>query len=489
MAYKDLRDWLKQAEELGEVVRLEGIHWELEASAAATMTNKVIVFDKVPGYPPGHRLVTNLAKTTLKRFFLTSGWSTEARGLALTKAWMERMREFKPCPPKTVEGGPVMENIQTGKDVDLFKFPVPRGHEKEGGRYIGSADCVIVRDPDTGRVNLGTYRMQVHDRSTVGINFQESKDARIIMDKYHQQGKPCPVVALVGVDPALFKTATSHLVNVGGLEDLDFVGWLKGQPEEVFAGKYTGLPIPAHAEIALEGEIPVGKTRPEGPFTEWCGMSLKKDLPFIEVKTVYHRDNPILTVTLGREVKPPGPEGLRMEFHSSAIIWDEMEKAGVRGIRGVARYGTRLTVVSLHNLYAGHSRQAGLVASQVHAGANSTSYVIVVDADIDPTDIQAVVWAMVNRVEPKRAIQMLEYCCTDHLGIMSPEAEQKQEPPLRKGGFYVSRAIIDTCRPVEWDPAWHQDVVISQELKEKVRQKCGALLSDEGSAAKLPRKR
>ena len=95
--------------------------------------------------------------------------------------------------------------------------------------------------------------MEAHDNKTLGIHASEGKDGRIILDKYKAMGKPCPVIAMVGIDPATFFSSIYHVVHLGGVTELDFLGWLKGRPEEVFPGEYTGLPILARAEIAIEG--------------------------------------------------------------------------------------------------------------------------------------------------------------------------------------------------------------------------------------------
>lgn len=476
MAYRDLREWLTQVEEAGELVRLEGVHWDLEASAVCSQTEKAVLFDKFPGYPPGYRLLGRGRREGLKRFFITAGWSSDLRGVALTRAWKERLKEFKPAPPTTVAEGPIKENIFRGSEVNALKFPAPRAFDREGGRYIGTHHTVITRDPETGRVNLGTYRMQLHDEKTLGIHASEGKDGRIIMEKYFQQGKPCPVVAVVGLDPGLFASSHYHLSHLEGLTELDFAGWLKGHSEEVFPGEFTGLPIPARAEIAIEGEIPFGKRRIEGPFVEWCGYSQPKEFPIVEVKAIYHRNDPILTAFIGREVKPPGQAGAFPDFQRSALVWLQMEKAGVRAIQGVAIHGYRLIVVSIKNLYAGHSRQAGMIAAQCHAGSYGTSYVIVVDDDIDPTNLNDVIWAVVGRTEPQRAIRIVDYSWASHLTLLDPSQVQKAEYAMRpEKATYQTQAIIDACKPLEWDPSWHQDAYVNPELKKKVQEKWGHL--------------
>ena len=479
MSYRDLREWLEQVDRMGELVHVNGAHWDLEACAAAATiaSDNMVLFDEFPGYPHGYRVLASFNRGSLTRFSVTSGWSTDAHGVALTRAWKERLREFTPTPPKWVKDGPVRENIDRGEDVDVLKFPVPRRHKREGGRYIGTADTVILKDPDTGRYNLGTYRLQVHDGKTLGILTSEGKDGRIIMDKYHGMGKACPVVAHVGIDPGVFFASTYQIVHLDHVSELDFAGWLKGQPEEIFPGEYTGLPILARAEIALEGEIPPDKVRREGPFAEWMGYSQARELPIIDLKAVYYRNNPILTSTMGEGAHPPGKRGLRSDFKNSALIWDQMEKAGIRGIQGVATYTQRLVVISIKNLYPGHSRQAALLASQCHAGAYGGSWVIVVDEDIDPSNIQDVLWAVIMRTEPKRAIQLIEYCWGSVLTLQDPAYLLKTEYGMQgEKATYMSKAIIDACKPIEWDPTWHQEIYIDPALKKQVREKWGHLM-------------
>ena len=97
---------------------------------------------------------------------LTLGFSDVRTGTHLIKAYREKSKILKPIPPKVVDTGPIFENIDSGKDVDLYKFPVPLLHEKDGGRYIGTNCLVITRHPDEGWINLGAYRIMVHGRIT-----------------------------------------------------------------------------------------------------------------------------------------------------------------------------------------------------------------------------------------------------------------------------------------------------------------------------------
>ncbi len=473
MAYKDLREWLGQVEAAGELEKIDGASWDLEAAAVCSISPNPVLFDKFPGHQPGFRMLASLSKENRQRFLRSTGWTdAPPGGMALTRAWKERLRSFSPVPPVEVRSGPIMENVLTGGDVDLLRFPAPRSFEGEA-RYIGTGHTVLMRDPDSGRVNMGTYRLQLHDHASTGLHASEGKDGHLIMTKYHRRGLPCPVVGVVGIDPGLFKASTTTMSHQSGAGELDFAGWLKGQPEEVITGSVTGIPIPANAEIAFEGEVYPGDNLPEGPFVEWCGWSQVRDCPVIRVKALYYRNDPILTTCIGREAGPPGQGELRDNWHGAALVWMQMEAAGVREVQGVAIYGYhRIIVVSIKNSYAGHSRQAGLIASQCHSGCYGSAYVIVVDADIDPSNIKDVLWAAASRTEPRRAIQMLDYNWASHLTIQDPSYVQPTEYGMDgRKATYMSRAIIDACKPVEWDPSWHADVRINPKVREEVLAK------------------
>jgi 4-hydroxy-3-polyprenylbenzoate decarboxylase len=122
----------------------------------------------------------------------------------LVKAYRDRMKGgFRLIPPAEVRSGPVLDNIDRDAAVDLFKFPVPMIHAKDGGRYIGTYCVVIMRDPDIGWVNLGTYRVVAHDRNTAGIWISPGKHAGIRENTCQPSRAVC-----CGPDPVLF--AGSH---------------------------------------------------------------------------------------------------------------------------------------------------------------------------------------------------------------------------------------------------------------------------------------
>ncbi len=128
-----------------------------------------------------------------------------------------------------VTSGPILENVKTGDEIDMTIFPTPHWHELDGGRYIGTADCVITGEPEEGGwVNVGIYRVQIHNKNTLGLYVSPGHHARIMREKYWEKGKSCPVVVTFGQDPLLFLVAGQSMPY--GMSELDYYGGLRGAP-------------------------------------------------------------------------------------------------------------------------------------------------------------------------------------------------------------------------------------------------------------------
>ncbi|MDP2644802.1 MAG: UbiD family decarboxylase, partial [Desulfobacterales bacterium] len=360
-----------------------------------------------------------------------------------------------------------MENIRTGDDIDLFKFPAPIYHEKDGGRYLGTGDNLINALPDGGFVNMGTYRMQIHDRNTLGLWMSPGQHGRLICMRYWEQGRSCPVVAVFGGHPVAFMAAHSKIP--WGQSELDMTGGLIGRPFEIVRGPVTGLPIPASAEIAIEGEVPPPEieSRPEGPFGEWPGyysggsIGTKEPQPIIKVKALYHRNNPIIS-----EEAPLWTGAWRFDLHLDAgVLWDQLESTGVQDVTGVYCHSPYLCVVAIRQRYAGHAKQAAMATLNYSATARNGRYVVVVDEDIDPTNLKEVLWAMMTRVDPKTNIDLIDQCWSTPLDPRMPLAKRDS------GDHTNSRAVFYAVRPFEWRDKFPVVSRSSREFREKVIKK------------------
>jgi UbiD family decarboxylase len=112
--------------------------------------------------------------------------------------WREFYRAYQPVSAVKVGQAEFRDNVLEGQEVDLLRFPVPKWHERDGGRYIGTGSMVILRDPDSGKVNVGTYRLMVHDRNTTGMYQGPSNDGIRMVQKYWAKKEPCPVAVTLG---------------------------------------------------------------------------------------------------------------------------------------------------------------------------------------------------------------------------------------------------------------------------------------------------
>ncbi|HSR71232.1 MAG TPA: UbiD family decarboxylase [Kiloniellales bacterium] len=466
----DLRAFLAAAEAAGEVQAVTGAHWDKELGAVAEVLYRekvdrspLLLFDEVPGYAKGLRCLYGMLGSPL-RFALALGLDTAAADdrRALLDLYRKRIKEYQPIAPRVVNGGPVLENVARDDEVDLLKFPVPIHHEHDGGRYIGTACGVVTRDPDSGRVNVGTYRVMVNGRNLATSYISNGKQGRIQRDKYLAAGKPCPMAIIVGIDPATYVAARYTLAD--SVPELDWAGGLTGAPLDVIEGELTGLPFPANSEIVLEGEVSPSETALEGPFGEWTGYYAggAREEPVITIKRVYHRNDPILTCAASQ--KPPHSHLFERCFIRSAALMDSLEGAGIPDVRGVwvhqAGSGRTFVAISIKQRYYGHVNQVGLVASQVNPIGYCGRYIVVVDDDIDPTDIHDVIWAMGTRSDPKRDITTLDRCWSSRLDTMVTGEE-----------LYNSRVVIDACIPYERIDSFPRVAQTSPELAAEVRRK------------------
>jgi UbiD family decarboxylase len=469
---QDLRAWLAMLEAAGELTTVRGAEREQEIGGIVDFYQRArnstaVLFDDIPGYPSGYRVVANIL-TSVRRINLTLGLSADASEMDLVRYWRDYMKKANAIAPVTVTSGPLLENVTSGSDVDLLKIPTPRWHEHDGGYYIGTGCMVIMRDPDTGWINYGAYRIQCHDRAVASVMTSKGKHGNLIMRRYHERGEPCPIAVVVGMHPALFMVAGIEIPY--GKNEYDAAGGLIGEPVEIIAGPHTGLPIPAHAEIAFEGFVHPGDLIDEGPLGEWTGYyagGLKKE-PAIRVETFWHRNDPILLGAI--PAMPPNDDTFYRGTYRCGAVWNQLEAAGVPEVKGVWSHeagGSRMWLtIAIKQMYGGHSKQAGLIASQCHAGAYANRFVVVVDDDIDPADMNQVVWAMCTRFEPREGMEVLRGCWSTAL---DPMAYSHDDPRN-------ARIVIDACRP--WNRRGTFPIVArsSPELDDRIRAKWAHVL-------------
>jgi 4-hydroxy-3-polyprenylbenzoate decarboxylase len=464
-AMADLRQFVKEAEAEGELVRVNGAKADLEIGALFELSNEhlyppVLLFEDIPGFDPRFRILSNVRTSR----FLVGDITLDA-----VKAYRAKPKQkSEPIPPQEVNTGPVMDNVVEGDAIDLNKYPAPRWHEGDGGNYIGTECTIITKDPDSDWVNLGTYRVMVQDNKRLSVFIEPGKHGDVIRRKYWAKGEPCPIAITVGQAPILGVAASVSARE--GEDEYSIAGGRIGRPIRTVRGKHTGLPFPADAELVFEGFMPPvdQESATEGPFGEWPGYYASADRPepVVHVKAVYHRDDPLI---IGQPPVKPNYPGRQIKIPRLASLWDAIEGAGVPGVTGVWLLqggGSRfIPVVAIKQMHAGHAKMAGLVAAGCRPGAYMTRMVIVVDDDIDITSPAEVMWAMATRWDPKTQTDIIDGCWTGHIDpMLSPDKRDA-------GDITNSRMIIYAVRPWHWKDDFPKVNAVAKDYADEIRRK------------------
>ncbi|MBU37183.1 MAG: phenylphosphate carboxylase subunit beta [Anaerolineales bacterium] len=442
---KDMRDFIQLAEQQGQLTRITGeVDWDLELSHIAKLNEEkkgpALLFENVKDYSTP--IITSVCTTT-ERLALIMGMPLESTLMEIMRVWVEK-NDTK-VPPKMVDSNaaPCKENIMRGDDVDLFKFPVPKFYPLDGGRYFGTAGFVITKDPESGWVNIGTYRLQLLEKNRLGTQFIKGKHSDIMLKKYQAMGKPMPVAAIVGCDPIMFLMGAARVSAFDS--EYDLAGSIRGEAIEIVETETNGLPVPAHSEIVVEGEVDADAFMQEGPFGEYTGYYSGVGADprnFIKVNCVTHRNDPIFWgTTVGRAVTDTH---MTMALTYGATLWQQLVAMKIPGIKAVycppEGSGRFLAIISMTQMYPGHADQVLTAAISTEMGAYGLKTVIVVDDDIDPWDISRVMYALSFRFQPNRS-QVIKR------GRSTP-----LDPSLPINARWITgRLLIDATIPYDWE--------------------------------------
>ena len=272
---QDLREWLSRVDDMGELVRVkQAVDRDEEMSGIGYLLAKqdpspAVLFDRIAGFeksPIGARSLWNILGPSIKRIALTLEEPVDTPTVELIRRAKDKLKSR--IPPKEVsrKAAPVYENTLTGDQIDLDLLPIPRHWPLDGGRYAGTADAVITRDPDSGYLNIGTYRMMQQGKKEVGLYLSPGKDARLHITRAWQKGESIQVAAAWGIDPLFMMVGSQTFPK--NVSEYEFAGGIKGQAIPVVRGTTTDLLLPANAELVIEGVIRPGSVKAEGPFGE-----------------------------------------------------------------------------------------------------------------------------------------------------------------------------------------------------------------------------
>ena len=468
--YQDLRGFIEIVDALGELRIADAPEQNLEIGAISAISREgnftpAILCQNIPGVAPGGRILLNPLHS-LNRVALTAGLPLKLSRAEYNKLGPAKWGSLAPITARVVKDGPIMENIQEGDRIDLSIFPQPVWHKDDGGPYPGTADAVVTRDPDSGWVNVGTYRVMYQDPRHVSVMMDVSHQGRLHQNKYFSQDKPCPVAISLGHDPLLFVMASHSFPE--GVCEYDYVGGLRGEPMQVIIEPRTGLPIPAQAELVIAGIVRPDDIRPEGPFGEWTGYygGGVQDLPTVEVQAVYYRNDPIVLGNMpGRPPRQPSANTyLGILQGQSAAERLRQSIPGVKDVYSIRASGGLLQVISVQQQYPGHARQAGLAL--LNGGGHRPRYAVVVDDDINIRDLEELIWAICTRSDPVKDIEILRRMESTPLDPIIPPWEHEM----------MSRALIDATRPYEWRDQFPKSVDVTPELRQDVQPKWSHVL-------------
>ncbi|HEV2315848.1 MAG TPA: menaquinone biosynthesis decarboxylase [Candidatus Acidoferrales bacterium] len=422
MAYRDLRAFLARLEREGELKRISA---EVDPVLEITeITNRVtkaggpaLLFERPKGssVPVVINLLGSERRMNLAlevddidqvanrvRSFLDV---QTPQGFLDKVKMLPKLAELGSFFPKTVKSGACKEVIRK-EDFSLSAFPILKCWPQDGGRYI-TWPMVITKNPETGKRNVGCYRMQVFDERTTGMHWQTQKHGaehfRSARSR-HGTGR-LEVAVAIGADPA---TALAGILPVPpDLDEFMFSGFLRRDAVELVPCETVELEVPANAEIVLEGYVDLSEMRAEGPFGDHTGFySLEGEYPVFHVTCITHRKDPLYLTTI---VGPPPQEDFFMG-HAIERIFLPVMKMQYPEIVDVAMPAEgifqNLMIVAIRKSYPGHARKI-MNAIWSLGQAMFTKVIVVVDHDVDVQNPREVVWKTLCAIDPQRDIEFV----------------------------------------------------------------------------------
>lgn len=384
-------------------------------------------------------LVANLAGTYELHGLAYGIAPQQIKSVRYTDIFQEYQRKMRcgKLEPKEIApaDAPVKEVVLRGPDVDLASLPIARHAELDSGKYI-DAGVLICRDPDTGIPNAGIYRHEVKGRDKLGFFINKFHHASYIAQRHAELGRQMEVVISIGHHPAV--EIGSQATGPLDLNELEVMGKLLGEPLEVVKGETVDLPVPAGAEIVVEGTVDCTKLVSDGPFGEYTGYyGEKKPCYLIRVTAITMRKDAIY-----RDLDPAHPEHNNLNIVGrEAGVFDRVQAVvpWVKSVHYGCLYGHPLLYISIKTRVPGEGKRAAMAA--LSADAN-VKYVIVVDDDIDVFDEQEVLWALGTRVRPDVDISIVPGLTANELDPTSHD-----EAGLGRGDLNA-QVIIDATKPV-----------------------------------------
>ena len=478
MKHKDLRDFIEQLEQLGELKRIkQEIDPYLEMTEICDRTLKAqgpaLLFEKVKGSDIA--VLGNLFGTPRRVAFGMGEENVEAlrevgKLLAFLKepdppkgmkdAW-QKMPVFKQVlnmAPKLVKKAVCQEIIIEKDDVDLSRIPIQTCWPGDAAPLI-TWGLVITRGPEKERQNLGIYRQQLIGKNKVIMRWLSHRGGALDYREWLQKhpGEPFPIAVALGADPATTLGAVTPVPDT--LSEYGFAGLLRGSKTEVVECGVGKLQVPANAEIILEGYIYPGEEAEEGPFGDHTGYYNETEMfPVFTIERITHRKKPIYHSTYtGRPPDEPAILGVALNEVFVPILQKQFPEI-IDFYLPPEGCSYRVAIVSMKKQYAGHAKRVMMGVWSFLRQFMYTKFVIVVDEDVNTRIWEDVIWAISTRVDPVRDFTLVENTPIDYLDFASPVSG------------LGSKVGIDATNkwPGETEREWGTPIVMDSNVKQRV---------------------
>jgi 4-hydroxy-3-polyprenylbenzoate decarboxylase len=379
---------------------------------------------------------------------LPVGWSGIREGLG-------RLLQLKSVPPKKVRSAPCQEIVYRDGDVDLDRLPGLQTWPDDGGIFHNYG-LTHTRHPETGKRNLGLYRLQQHSRNTLGMHWQIHKDSTAHHAVAERRGQRLPVAVAFGADPVVCYAASAPLP--GDIDEYLFAGFLRGERVEMVDCVTVPLQVPAHAQVVLEGYVEPGERSPEGPFGDHTGFYTPVEpFPVLHVECMTTQQDPIYhSIVTSKPPQEDGPIG-----HATERIFLPLIKLLVPDIVDMSMPEPGVfhncLIVSISKRYPKHALKVMNAVWGAHL-LSLTKLIVVVDDDCDPADYHEVAFRAFGNVDYAHDL-LLTSGPVDHLDHASYQQ------------FWGGKAGIDATRklPSEgYTRGWPEPAVMSADIVAKV---------------------
>jgi 4-hydroxy-3-polyprenylbenzoate decarboxylase len=318
--------------------------------------------------------------------------------LQLAPQFMELLKSTK---PSIVQKGICQEVVWQGDEVDLTKIPVLTCWPEDGGPFV-TLPLVFTYDPETGKRNVGMYRVQVHDKNTCGMHWQMHKTGARHMESAAEQGKRIEVCVALGGDPVYAFGAIAPLPP--GIDEMVFAGFLRKEGVKLVKAKTVDIHVPADCEMVIEGYIDPSERQLEGPFGDHTGYySLASDFPVLHVTAVTMRQKAIYPATIvGRPPMEDGWMGKAVERIFLPMIRLTVPEIIDMNLPVEACFHN-VAFVRIKKKYPGHAYKI-MNAIWGLGGLAFTKFVFVFDEDCDVQDFAEVLFRIGANCDPGRDV-------------------------------------------------------------------------------------